>query len=48
MTDLKALKESQHVEFKKSFNKEAVISLSAFANTEGGKVVIGVDDKGIV
>jgi len=38
--------ESQQVEYKKSFGKEVIISLAAFANTEGGKVIIGVDDKG--
>jgi ATP-dependent DNA helicase RecG len=38
--------ESQRVEYKKSFGKEVIISLAAFANTEGGKVIVGVDDKG--
>ena len=40
--------ESQQVEHKKSFGKEVIISLVAFANTEGGKVIVGIDDKGIV
>ncbi|MCP4681601.1 MAG: hypothetical protein GY864_04645 [Desulfobacterales bacterium] len=44
--DLKKLKESQHVEFKSSFVKEVIISLVAFSNTKGGKVIIGMDDKG--
>ncbi len=44
--DFKKLKESQHVECKSSFTKEVIISLVAFANTKGGKVVIGVNDKG--
>lgn len=39
--------ESQQVEHKKSFGKEVIISLVAFANTEGGKVIVGIDDKGI-
>ncbi len=38
--------ETQMVEHKKSFGKEVIISLAAFANTEGGSVVIGVDDVG--
>lgn len=38
--------ESLTTEYKKSFGKEVVISLVAFANTDGGAVVVGVDDKG--
>ena len=38
--------ESETVEFKKTFGKEVIISLSAFANTRGGKVIVGVDNKG--
>jgi ATP-dependent DNA helicase RecG len=44
--NLLASGESQHVEFKSAFGKEAIISLSAFANASGGKVVVGVDDSG--
>ncbi len=40
--------ESETVEFKAGFNKEIIISLVAFANTKGGKVIIGVDNKGRV
>jgi ATP-dependent DNA helicase RecG len=40
--------ENAHVEFKTSFNHEAIISLNAFANTEGGTVFIGVSDEGTV
>jgi len=40
--------ESETVEFKARFNKETIISLAAFANTKGGKVVVGVDNKGRV
>jgi predicted HTH transcriptional regulator len=40
------LMETQIVEHKKSFGKEVIISLVAFANTEGGSVVVGVDDDG--
>jgi len=46
--DFKNLKESDRVEFKTSFGKEVIISLSAFANTKGGKVILGVDDSGVV
>jgi len=40
--------ESETVEFKTRFNKETIVSLAAFANTKGGKVVVGVDNKGRV
>jgi len=38
--------ESETVEFKSAFGKEVTISLVAFANTEGGKVVVGVNNIG--
>ncbi len=38
--------ESQTVEFKSSFQKEVIESVVAFANAKGGKVFIGVSDKG--
>ena len=40
--------ESETVELKTRFNKETIVSLAAFANTKGGKVVVGVDNKGRV
>ena len=40
--------ESQHIEYKKSFGKDTIITLVSFANTNGGKVIVGVDDKGKV
>jgi len=40
-------KESQHIEFKSSFNEEAIETLSAFANTEGGRVLVGVSNNGL-
>jgi len=40
--------ESQTIEYKKSFGKEVIISLVAFANTDGGRVYVGMDDTGIV
>ena len=39
--------ENKFIEFKSSFNEEAMETLSAFANSKGGKVIIGVNDKGI-
>lgn len=38
--------ESQRAEYKKTFGKEVIISLTAFANTDGGKVIVGVDNDG--
>lgn len=32
--------EGQQIEYKKGFGKELIISLVAFSNTDGGKVVI--------
>ncbi|MCK5783085.1 MAG: putative DNA binding domain-containing protein, partial [Desulfobacterales bacterium] len=40
--------ETQRAEYKKTFGKEAIISLVAFANTDGGRVTIGVEDNGDV
>jgi ATP-dependent DNA helicase RecG len=37
--------ESQRLELKSSFNVEAIEAVAAFANAEGGKVVIGVNNK---
>jgi len=36
--------ENERVEFKKSFNDEAIEILVAFANSKGGKVLLGIDD----
>lgn len=38
--------ESKTIEFKTSFQKEAVESVVAFANSYGGKIFIGVEDNG--
>ncbi len=35
--------ESQAVEFKTSFGREAIETLVAFANAQGGTVMIGVE-----
>lgn len=44
------LGEGQHVEFKTSFSEEndAIETLCAFANSEGGTVLVGISDSGIV
>jgi predicted HTH transcriptional regulator len=36
--------ESLHTEFKPNFNEDVIETLTAFANTKGGKVLVGVDD----
>lgn len=38
--------ESQNVEFKSNWRDEYLKVICAFANAEGGKLIIGVDDKG--
>jgi ATP-dependent DNA helicase RecG len=40
--------ESEQVEFKQNFNQQVIQSLVAFANCNGGRVVLGVSDKGII
>ena len=40
------VKESQHIEFKPNFNEDVIETLVAFANAKGGKILVGVDDKG--
>jgi ATP-dependent DNA helicase RecG len=40
--------ESENVEFKTSFQKEVIESIVALANTQGGTVLIGVNDHGKV
>ncbi len=38
--------ENQFQEFKTSFSKEAIETITAFANSTGGIVYIGIDDSG--
>jgi ATP-dependent DNA helicase RecG len=42
------LHESNTVEFKESFDREAVVTAGAFANTRGGTIFIGITDRGNV
>ena len=44
--DLAAQGESETLEFKRSFDKDAIDSITAFANTNGGIVLVGVEDNG--
>ena len=37
--------ESETLEFKTSFDREAIETVSAFANTHGGTLLIGVTDR---
>lgn len=46
--DLLSAGENERTEFKRSFSEEVIISLTAFSNTRGGTVVVGVDDHGMV
>ncbi|MBN1539959.1 MAG: ATP-binding protein, partial [Candidatus Thermoplasmatota archaeon] len=44
---LKGGYESDILEYKRNFNsKEVLITTSAFANTRGGTIIIGIDDSG--
>ncbi|MFZ4539938.1 helix-turn-helix domain-containing protein [Propionivibrio sp.] len=38
--------ESTFIEFKSSFQKEVIETLTVFANTQGGAVLMGVSDAG--
>ena len=38
--------ESQNIEYKKTWRDEYLKWICAFANTEGGKLYIGIDDNG--
>ncbi len=40
--------ESDRMEFKAGFDRETIQTLAAFANTRGGCVIIGVDNRGTV
>ena len=38
--------ESQNVEFKSNWRDEYLRAICAFSNADGGKLIIGIDDKG--
>ena len=40
------MNENENLEFKSSFNNEVIETLTAFANANGGKILVGVNDKG--
>ena len=40
------INESQNIEFKQTWRDEYIKWISAFGNTDGGKLYIGVDDDG--
>lgn len=42
------IKENQSIEFKESWSENNLKAICAFANTKGGSLFIGIDDKGII
>ena len=51
ITDIKHIieqGESETIEFKQSFNKSVIETLTAFSNSKGGQVLIGVDNSGML
>ena len=40
--------ESETVEFKHNFGSHVITSINAFANTKGGKVLVGINDDGTI
>lgn len=46
LKEILAKGESETVEFKENFDKECIETAVAFANTKGGTIFIGIDDKG--
>lgn len=38
--------ENQNIEFKSQWSEDALKTVCAFANTDGGTIFIGLDDKG--
>ena len=41
-------KENDKIEFKESWNDNHLKAICAFANTKGGTLLVGVDDKGAI
>ena len=48
LSTLTAAGESQTLAFKASFDKACIATLVAFANAQGGTVLVGVSDAGVV
>ena len=48
LSKLDSQREGQRLEFKQSFGREALETIGAFANAEGGDLLIGVRDDGHV
>lgn len=44
--DLIKLGEGYHLEFKENIDKSLAREVCAFANSSGGKIILGVTDKG--
>ncbi|MDR0796832.1 MAG: ATP-binding protein [Tannerella sp.] len=42
------IKETQQIEFKPNFNEDVIETLVAFANTKGGRVLVGVRNDGVI
>ncbi|MFN3841084.1 MAG: helix-turn-helix domain-containing protein, partial [Cyclobacteriaceae bacterium] len=40
-------KENDNIDFKESWNDNHLKTICAFANTKGGTLLVGVDDKGV-
>jgi len=40
------MKENQHIEYKSNFNDSVIETLVAFANSKGGRVLVGINDDG--
>jgi len=38
--------ETESIEFKRTFDRQAIETLAAFANSKGGRVLVGINDKG--
>lgn len=45
ITELLKQKESQNLEFKESFGRETIETITAFSNTSGGIIIIGISEK---
>jgi ATP-dependent DNA helicase RecG len=46
INNMRSMREDSQTEFKSSFSDAVIETLTAFANTKGGRVLIGIDDTG--